>query len=571
MRLNASARRNKPKARLNAYEALLAEDRNVKLDQVQIHIPAGPAARRRGRRGRRRCASHTATALLIDDLSFTLPRGGIVGVIGPNGAGKTTLLRMITGQEQPDDGRAADRRHRRARVRRSVARRAGPRQDRLGGDLGRRGPDHARRPDRQQPRVRRGLQLQGHRPAEEGRQAVRRRAQPAAPREAPAHRRQPAAARRADQRPRRRHAARARGGAALVRGLRRRRLPRSLVPGPDRDPRAGVRGRLPGALVRGQLRGLRELPPRAARRRGRPAAPDHVQEAGPRLDSRTWRLEGRPDHRLLLGDRPRHRRAARRATAGRSTRPRAARRRSTTSRPRAARRCALDVTDEAVDDAPRSSTVTEAEGAVGVLDQQRRLQPVGRRRDGPARPGPPPVRDQRVRADPDVPARAAGHARSALGQDRQPRLDGRPADVPGRRLYHATKYAVEALSDALRFEVRGFGVDVILIEPGLIVTNFGEVAAGLGRRDATGTGPYARLQPPRREGDRGGLRRAAGRSSAAGPRRSRRRSPRRSNADQPKARYPVTPSAHLMIDQRRLTPDRVWDLMMRTQFPTPKP
>src|SRR6478672_11822896 len=103
VRLNASARRNKPKARLNAYEALLAQDRNVKLDQVQIHIPAGPrlgeivveADEVRKSYGER---------LLIDDLSFTLPRGGIVGVIGPNGAGKTTLLRMITGQEQPDTG-----------------------------------------------------------------------------------------------------------------------------------------------------------------------------------------------------------------------------------------------------------------------------------------------------------------------------------------------------------------------------------------------------------------------------------------------------------------------------------
>src|ERR1700748_638330 len=103
VRLNASARRNKPKARLNAYEALLAEDRNVKLDQVQIHIPAGPrlggvvveASGLRKAYGER---------VLIDDLSFSLPPGGIVGVIGPNGAGKTTLLRMITGTEKPDKG-----------------------------------------------------------------------------------------------------------------------------------------------------------------------------------------------------------------------------------------------------------------------------------------------------------------------------------------------------------------------------------------------------------------------------------------------------------------------------------
>jgi sulfate-transporting ATPase len=103
VRMNASARRGKPKARLNAYEALLAQDRNVKLDQVQIHIPAGP------RLGGTVVEAQGVTKsygdrLLIDDLSFTLPPGGIVGVIGPNGAGKTTLLRMITGQEQPDAG-----------------------------------------------------------------------------------------------------------------------------------------------------------------------------------------------------------------------------------------------------------------------------------------------------------------------------------------------------------------------------------------------------------------------------------------------------------------------------------
>jgi energy-dependent translational throttle protein EttA len=103
VRLNASARRNKPKARLNAYEALLAEDRNARLDQVQIHIPAGP---RLGEtvvevEGLRKAYGDR---VLIEDLSFTLPRSAIVGMIGPNGAGKTTLVRMITGQEQPDAG-----------------------------------------------------------------------------------------------------------------------------------------------------------------------------------------------------------------------------------------------------------------------------------------------------------------------------------------------------------------------------------------------------------------------------------------------------------------------------------
>jgi len=103
VRLSAPARRSKPKARLTAYENLLAQDRNVSLDSVQIHIPAGP------RLGDTVVEAKDLTKgfgdkLLIEDLSFTLPRGGIVGVIGPNGAGKTTMFRMITGQESPDDG-----------------------------------------------------------------------------------------------------------------------------------------------------------------------------------------------------------------------------------------------------------------------------------------------------------------------------------------------------------------------------------------------------------------------------------------------------------------------------------
>jgi ATP-binding cassette ChvD family protein len=103
VRENPKGRRKKAKARLNNYEALLAQERNVKLDQVQIHIPAGPrlgdvVVEAEGLR------KGFGDRLLIEDLSFKLPRGGITGVIGPNGAGKTTLFRMITGQEQPDAG-----------------------------------------------------------------------------------------------------------------------------------------------------------------------------------------------------------------------------------------------------------------------------------------------------------------------------------------------------------------------------------------------------------------------------------------------------------------------------------
>jgi ATPase subunit of ABC transporter with duplicated ATPase domains len=97
------ARQAKGKARLKAYEELLGQDTAKQIENVEIYIQPGP------RLGdivvdARKLRKAYGDKLLIDDLNFTLPRGGIVGVIGPNGAGKTTLFRMITGQEKPDDG-----------------------------------------------------------------------------------------------------------------------------------------------------------------------------------------------------------------------------------------------------------------------------------------------------------------------------------------------------------------------------------------------------------------------------------------------------------------------------------
>ena len=103
MRSSPVARHAKSKARLGAYERLLAEERNVKLDRVEIHIPAGPrlgdvVVEAEG------VSKGFGDRLLVEDMTFSLPPGGIVGVIGPNGAGKTTLFRMIAGEEQPDSG-----------------------------------------------------------------------------------------------------------------------------------------------------------------------------------------------------------------------------------------------------------------------------------------------------------------------------------------------------------------------------------------------------------------------------------------------------------------------------------
>ena len=103
VRTNPKGRRTKSKARLARYDELLAEERNVKLEDVQIHIPPGP------RLGERVLTASELSKgfgdrLLIESLSFDLPRAGIVGVIGANGAGKSTLFKMITGAEQPDGG-----------------------------------------------------------------------------------------------------------------------------------------------------------------------------------------------------------------------------------------------------------------------------------------------------------------------------------------------------------------------------------------------------------------------------------------------------------------------------------
>jgi energy-dependent translational throttle protein EttA len=103
VRASPKARHAKAKARLTQYERLLAEDQNVKLDKVEIHIPAGP------RLGdvvvdAEGVSKGFGDRLLVEDMTFSLPPGGIVGVIGPNGAGKTTLFRMIAGEETPDTG-----------------------------------------------------------------------------------------------------------------------------------------------------------------------------------------------------------------------------------------------------------------------------------------------------------------------------------------------------------------------------------------------------------------------------------------------------------------------------------
>src|ERR671915_119810 len=104
IRMSPKARRAKGQARINAYENLLAAESDKRREDLEIHIPPGP------RLGNVVIEAEGVSKaygdnLLVEDMTFALPPGGIVGVIGPNGAGKTTLFRMITGQEQPDSGR----------------------------------------------------------------------------------------------------------------------------------------------------------------------------------------------------------------------------------------------------------------------------------------------------------------------------------------------------------------------------------------------------------------------------------------------------------------------------------
>lgn len=148
---------------------------------------------------------------------------------------------------------------------------------------------------------------------------------------------------------------------------------------------------------------------------------------------------------------------------------------------------------------------------------------------------------------------------------------------PGGGIYHATKYSLEAISDALRFEVRGFGVDVVLVEPGLITTEFGKTAVTtMNEADSSGEAnsrdgadPYKKFNT-KLAAMTAGVYEGHMRHLGGGPdvvakaiekAISRRRAP---------SRMLLTPSAHLTVLQRKLLPDRLWDAMLRTQMPEPR-
>jgi NAD(P)-dependent dehydrogenase (short-subunit alcohol dehydrogenase family) len=141
---------------------------------------------------------------------------------------------------------------------------------------------------------------------------------------------------------------------------------------------------------------------------------------------------------------------------------------------------------------------------------------------------------------------------------------------PGGGYYHATKHALEAISDALRFEVAGFGIDVVLLEPGLIVTEFGEAAnASMSDVEAAGDDPYGKFNATVGAVTKGAYDGPMARLGA-GPERVAKVIERAITRRRPRARITITPSAKITLAMRRILSDRAWDGAMRSQFPQPR-
>ena len=235
-----------------------------------------------------------------------------------------------------------------------------------------------------------------------------------------------------------------------------------------------------------------------------------------------------------------------------------------------ARTLALDVTDEASMSAAVAA-VEEAEGAVGVL-----INNAGYSQGGAVETV--PIDSARRQFETNV-FGLVRLTQLALPKMREQRwgkvvnlssMGGR-LTFPGGGWYHATKHAVEALSDALRFEVKGFGIDVIVIEPGLITTEFGEAAASA-MADVSSSvdeGPYAAFNAAvgaiTKGAYEGPMRRLGG-----GPDTVAKAIERAITARRPPARVTITPSAKILLATRKLLSDGAWDAAMRRQFPQPR-
>jgi NAD(P)-dependent dehydrogenase (short-subunit alcohol dehydrogenase family) len=229
---------------------------------------------------------------------------------------------------------------------------------------------------------------------------------------------------------------------------------------------------------------------------------------------------------------------------------------------------ALDVTDETSMGAAVSA-VEEAEGAIGVL-----VNNAGYSQSGAVEEV--PLDQVRRQFETNVfglirmcQLCLPGMRGQAWGRIVNLSSMGGRMTFPGGGIYHATKHAVEAISDALRFEVRGFGIDVVVIEPGLIKTRFGETAVGSIHEATPPEGPYAEFNAAVARMTAGAYEGGLSRFGA-GPEAVARKIERAISSGRPRTRYPVTASARLILTQRKMLTDRMWDRVMRTQFPQPR-
>ena len=140
---------------------------------------------------------------------------------------------------------------------------------------------------------------------------------------------------------------------------------------------------------------------------------------------------------------------------------------------------------------------------------------------------------------------------------------------PGGGFYHATKYAVEAISDALRFEVKGFGIDVVIVQPGFIKTDFAATASRAIESSTPAHGVYEQFNEAVADSTQNVYERGPMARLGGGPETVARTIERAIASRTPKIRYRVTPSARLLVGQRALMTDGMWDRFLATQFPRP--
>ncbi|HEX3692712.1 MAG TPA: SDR family NAD(P)-dependent oxidoreductase [Solirubrobacteraceae bacterium] len=229
----------------------------------------------------------------------------------------------------------------------------------------------------------------------------------------------------------------------------------------------------------------------------------------------------------------------------------------------------LDVTDEASMSAA-VETVQSEHGAVGVL-----VNNAGYSQGGPLEQVPMDAVRRQFETNVFGPIRLSQLVLPAMREQRWGRIVnigsmGGRLTFPGGALYHATKHSLEAISDALRFEVAGFGIGVTLIEPGLITSDFAKTAvATVADAQTAGEDPYgefnAKLAAMTVGVYESPIRHLGGSpevvAKAIEKAITRRRAP---------TRMLLTASGHLTVLQRKLLPDRLWDAAMRSQLPQPR-